>query len=199
LVGLLLLSACAENGIRRSDPASLTNPVLSPVYSQWLVGPIARMASDQEIQRYLSLKSDSEAEKFIEQFWQERNPYPSNPGNALRQLYRRRALKADQLFSEGGVLGRHTDRGAIFILYGPPSHTSFEVELQSEGTPALDVWKYSPDVGPGLDGRKPEPVYRFWKPSDLTVLYRGRVRAPLKPGLAGPPPKAPVLDGGGSG
>lgn len=187
LVGLILLSACAESGIRRNDPATLTNPALSPGLSQWLVGAIAHLANDQEIRQYLALSTDSEAKRFIDHFWAVRNPYPKNPGNALRQLYERRARAADRLYSEGGVVGRHTDRGAIFILYGPPARTTFEVGPQRKGGPALVVWKYPPDAKPGLDGRKPDPVYRFWKPADLTVLYRGRVQRPLTPNLGGPP------------
>lgn len=144
------------------------------------------MASDQEIRQYLALTTDAEAKSFVAHFWKVRNPFPKNPGNALLQLYERRSRQADRLYGEGGVRGRHTDRGAIFILYGPPSHTSFEVGPRSQGSPALVVWKYSPRVGRGLDGRKPDPVYRFWKPGDLTVLYRGRVVSPLVPVEGGP-------------
>ncbi len=196
LVGLLLLAACAESGIRRSDPATLTNPALSPEYSQWLVGPIAQMAKDQEIREYLSLSTDSEAKRFIDHFWQTRNPYPQNPGNALRQLFERRARRADRLFGEGGVPGSHTDRGTIFILYGPPTSTGFEVGPQSEGGPSLDVWRYSVKVGPGLDGRRPDRVYRFWKPSDLTVLYHGRLQTPLAPTEGGPLPQLSLAPSG---
>lgn len=56
-----------------SGPESLTNGLLGPAYSQWLVGAIARMATRAEIDAYLALSDDFAAADAIEAFWRARD------------------------------------------------------------------------------------------------------------------------------
>ena len=48
---LLTLGACASGGTGRTA-ADLTNPFLGPERSSWLIGPIARIATPEEVQQY---------------------------------------------------------------------------------------------------------------------------------------------------
>ena len=173
-----LLSGCSSGPSVRS-PGDLTNPALSPRFSQWLVGPIARMASEEELRSYLALSDDEAARSFIEDFWARRDPDPDRPGNRIRELFQRRAETADRRFSEAGYLGRRTDRGTIFVLFGEPEETTFETSPRRGGDPII-VWVYGREPERGLHGEKPQRWYRFVKRGDLTVFYDARrSRRPL--------------------
>lgn len=168
--------------------ADLTNPFLGPDYSGWLVGPIARLATAEEIQSFLALSDDEQARQFVEAFWAKRDtradPFFSK---SARQIFEERAAEADRAFSEAGYLGRRTDRGSIFILYGNPKKTDYQV-APVPGEPPLEVWIYDETSPKGLDGKRPASLYRFIKRGDLTVTYTpGRPDARLRERRLGEP------------
>jgi len=163
----LLAVSCGGAGDSRSM-VDLTNLFLGPDWSSWLVGPIARLATPEEIQAYLALKDDAAAAAFAESFWKKR-------GEPVRKAYAERAVNADRLYSEGGYLGHRTDRGTIFVLYGRPEKEGFEVSPSPKES-AVEVWTYGPGAPSGLDGNKPNPTYRFIKRGDLTVTYIPRLQ-----------------------
>jgi GWxTD domain-containing protein len=169
LAAALSVAACSASGPKRSL-AELTNPSLGPELSLWLVGPVAHLATDQEIGSYLALRDDAQAKAFIEHFWAIRNPTPNRPDNPLQKLFEERCVQADHLFGESGYAGRRTDRGAIYVLYGKPKKMDYAVG-PVENSPPLEVWEYAPNSAPGLDGQKPLSSYRFIKRGDVTVTY----------------------------
>jgi GWxTD domain-containing protein len=183
--GLLVLACgAAELGHTRAD---LTNPFLGPEYSAWLVGPISRLATPQEIERYLALHDDAQAAAFIDSFWQARKPSANATVNTLYETFKSRCAAADRLFGEAGFLGQRTDRGTILVLYGAPIKTTFQVSPAPQD-PAIEVWLYARDAPPGLDGKQPAPRYRFIKRGELTVTYnpiapqpRPVIRRPSEP------------------
>lgn len=156
-------------------PEELTNFRLSPGYSQWLVGPIARMASQEEIGRFLALHSDVEAQEFIERFWEQRGGEAIFPARGQKLIFQERAEEADRLYSEGTHRGSRTDRGTIYVLYGPPEKIDYESPVRQHGEP-IEVWNYPKDRDEGLDGQKSDRTYRFVKQGDRTVFYRGPIR-----------------------
>lgn len=162
--------AFAATKPRQRTLADLTNPFLSPERTGWLVGAVSRLASDQEIDDYLALRDDQQAKDFIAAFWRRRDPDPLIPGNPAFEIFTARSEQADKAFSEAGYLGRRTDRGTIFVLYGPPSKVDFEVGRGPRGTP-VEKWLYADKVPEGLDGKKPQGAYRFAKRGDLTVFF----------------------------
>jgi GWxTD domain-containing protein len=189
LITLIALAAlgCASSPTR--NPADLTNPFLGPEYTGWLIGPIARLASPEEIQAFLALTTDDQAREFVEAFWVKRDTRTSDPfGKTVRQLFEERAAHADRAFTESGYRGRRTDRGAVFILYGVPKKTDYEVS-PTPGEPPLEVWIYDETSPLGLDGKRPNNLYRFIKRGDLTVTYTpGRVDPRLRNREGMPPP-----------
>ena len=189
VLACLACAACASGGGGGSVAsiaamADLTNPFLGPDYSAWLIGPVARLAKPEEIKAYLALHDDGEAAAFIQQFWERRNPNPGH-GNPLLARFEERADVADKKYSEAGLLGRRTDRGTIFILYGPPGKGGFEV-ARRPADPPIEVWQYGASAPAGLNGVHPDPFYRFTKRGDLTVLYIPRPGT--LPLTAAPPP-----------
>jgi len=190
LTALLALTSCASGGSSNPSTATsladLTNPALGPDYAQWLIGPVAFLATKEEVATYLSLHDDKAAESFIEQFWARRNPHPKRPDNALLAAYEERGAEADRLYSESGRIGRQTDRGTIYVIYGAPSQVDFEVP-PANGAPPVEVWTYGTDASAGLNGRQPSPRYRFIKRGDVTVFYvpgrTDRLRRSVGPGF----------------
>jgi GWxTD domain-containing protein len=186
LLLLALLAAGCGAGTSSRSVAALTNPFLGPEYTAWLVGPVSRLASPEEIQQYLALKDDGQAEAFVQAFWDRRDPAPDKPGNPIRAAFDQRSANADRLYSEAGLLGRRTDRGVLFVLYGPPDKVDFEVSPVPNGPP-VEVWTYGSGSPSGLDGKRPAGIYRFIKSGDLTVLYLPGMRTgPLVPPLEPP-------------
>jgi len=172
---LLLATALAAAPTSAADPIDLFNPLLSPEYASWLVGPFARMASKDEIRRFGQLGDDEQAREFIAAFWARRDPDPKRPGNPVRDLALERAAEADRRFTQAGYPGRRTDRGAIYVLYGEPEKMEYEPG-DFVGDPPLEVWRYPSNAEKGLDGEKPDRRYRFLQKGDLTVLYFGSLR-----------------------
>jgi len=177
----LALVACGSGGAAAPSarPADLVNTSLGPDYASWLVGPVARMATPEEIETYSRLTSDFAAGDFIEGFWSRRDPDPGRPGNAVRLEFERRAADADRQYGEAGVLGRRTARGTIYVLYGKPEKVSFEVAPRNGS--AIEVWTYAEDAPPGLDGKRPAHFYWFHKEGGVTTFYQPGGRAAVPP------------------
>lgn len=171
---LVAVTACAGGPAGTRPAGELINPLLGPGYAQWLVGAVGKIAEPDEVSRYLALDSDFAAADFIEAFWARRDPDPSTPGNPVEETFEARAREADQRFREAGLSGHKTARGTIYVLYGQPTRTDFE--LPRRGGPAVEVWFYADDAPPGLDGRRPDGSYRFQKIGDVTGFYRPGAR-----------------------
>jgi GWxTD domain-containing protein len=167
--------ATAKKKRKGPGPEDITNFLLSPSLSQWLVGAISRMATQEEIAAYLALISDEEAHAFIDEFWAKRGPDAVWPNKGKRQLFEERSAEADRLFDEGTYRGRHTDRGTTYVLYGPPDDTRYEQSAQVRSS-TVEVWTYSGTTEAGLDDKRPKNFYLFMKQGDLTVEYRGAIQ-----------------------
>ena len=179
ILGLLWAASVPEATAKKKrkapGPEDITNFLLSPDLSQWLVGAISRMATQEEIAAYLALTSDAEANAFIDEFWAKRGPDAVWPNKGKRQLFEERSAEADRLYDEGTHRGRHTDRGTTYVLYGPPDDTRYEQSAQVRSS-TVEVWTYSGSAPAGLDDKRPKNFYLFMKQGDLTVEYRGAIQ-----------------------
>jgi GWxTD domain-containing protein len=92
---------------------------LKGAYKTWLDQDVAWIISDEERKSFKSLSNDEERDAFIEQFWLRRNPNPDSPENEFREEHYRRIAYANEHFAAGKP-GWKTDRGHIYIAYGPP-------------------------------------------------------------------------------
>jgi GWxTD domain-containing protein len=88
-------------------------------YYDWLRFEVPYIITYEEKAAFKKLSTDDEREQFIEQFWERRNPIPGSLDNAFKDEYYRRIAFANQMFSDG-ILGWRTDRGRIYVQYGPP-------------------------------------------------------------------------------
>lgn len=176
-VAALLALAGPSSAKKPSSPDDLFNPFLGVEYSYWLVGPIAMIASEEEIRTYLALQDDAGAKAFVESFWQKRNagtePFKKTP----RQLFEQRSAEADRRFSERTYPGRRTDRGAIFVVYGEPEKIVFESPQTTSGY-TQEVWYYPKKPENGLDLEKPKRLYKFVEIEGRTVFFRNQTKRP---------------------
>lgn len=103
-------------------------------YRLWRYQDVAYIIAPEEAQAFDRLKTNEEREKFIEQFWQRR-------GMAAKEEHYRRIAYANERFAapnplNGGVTaGWRTDKGRIYILYGPPDELE---EYSGRGS----AWRY---------------------------------------------------------
>jgi GWxTD domain-containing protein len=88
-------------------------------YKKWLDEEVPYIITPEEKAAFKKLSTDEEREQFIEQFWERRNPNPGSPENEFKEEYYRRIAYANEHFSSG-IPGWKTDRGRIYIMYGPP-------------------------------------------------------------------------------
>jgi len=101
---------------------------LDAQYKQWLNEDVVYIISPEERTAFLQLNTSEEREQFIEQFWLRRDPTPDTEENEFKEEHYRRIAYANQHYASG-IPGWKTDRGRIYIVYGPPD----EIEDHSAG------------------------------------------------------------------
>ena len=141
-------------------PEDITNFRLGPEYAQWLVGPLVHLATAEEREQFLALSDAAAAEVFIEAFWKRRGPNLVFPPTGPKITFERRAREADRVFSEGTFLGRRTDRGTVYVLYGSPQSLEYASSPTGMGPP-ITIWNFTKKAGTGLDGKRPDRQYGF--------------------------------------
>jgi len=125
---------------------------LATPYKKWLEEEVPYIISDEERAAFLQMQTNEEREQFIEAFWQRRNPNPDSVENEFKEEYYRRIAYANEHFASG-IAGWRTDRGRIYIIWGPPdeitslSQGSTYNRPDSEGggstsVYADDTWRY---------------------------------------------------------
>jgi len=132
-------------------------------YRIWLDQDVPYIITDDERKAFMSLSNDEEREAFIENFWQRRNPNPDSPENEFREEHYRRIQYANDHYAAGKP-GWKTDRGHIYIAFGPPdstdSHPSggmYERPMEEGGgetsTFPFEVWhyRYLEGIGENID------------------------------------------------
>ena len=91
---------------------------LEPQYKKWLDEDVVYIISPEERRSFLHLATNEEREQFIEAFWQRRNPDPDSPENIFKEEHYRRIAYANEHYASG-IPGWKTDRGKIYIMWGP--------------------------------------------------------------------------------
>ncbi len=125
---------------------------LETPYRKWLNEDVAYIITDEERAAFKRLNTDEEREQFIEQFWLRRDPTPDTAENEFKEEHYRRIAYANERYASG-LPGWKTDRGRIYITFGPPdeieSHPSggtYERPMEEGGgttsTFPFEQWRY---------------------------------------------------------
>ena len=128
------------------------NIELSKTYKKWLNEDVVWIISDEERAAFKQLSNDEERDNFIEAFWQRRDPTPDTEENEYKEEHYRRIAYANEHFA-AGIPGWKSDRGRMYIMYGPadevdshPSGGSYERPMEEGGgetsTFPFEDWRY---------------------------------------------------------
>ena len=119
-------------------PSSLNEAQLDSAYE-----PLIYLMSAEEQGEYSSLSVEGKR-RWLRQFWARRDPSAGTARNEERERFYGAIAEADRRYREGGawtIPGWRTDRGRIFIKYGPPGEV-----LEGHGQTAVapyEIWKYT--------------------------------------------------------
>ena len=125
---------------------------LDSQYKKWLNEDVVYIISPEERRSFLHLSTNEEREQFIEAFWQRRNPDPDSPENTFKEEHYRRIAYVNEHFASG-IPGWKTDRGKIYIMWGPPD------EIDSH--PTGGQWDRPMDQGGGTTSTYPWETWRY--------------------------------------
>src|SRR6266481_2922005 len=121
-------------------------------YKQWLSEDVIYIISPEERSAFLQLETNEEREQFIEQFWLRRSGNPDLPDNDFKEEHYRRIAYANEHFASG-IPGWRTDRGRIYIIWGPadevdthPTGGTYDRPMSEGGgsttTYPWEMWRY---------------------------------------------------------
>jgi GWxTD domain-containing protein len=130
----------------------------SAPYTTWLTEEVVYIITKEEHDAFLRLTTNEEREQYIEEFWRRRNPDPDSPENTYREEHYRRIAYANEHFSSG-IPGWRTDRGHIYILWGPPD------EIDSH--PSGGTYDRPPEQGGGTTTTYPWELWRYRHMEDI--------------------------------
>src|SRR5437667_2003669 len=125
---------------------------LSKTYKKWMDEDVRWIITDEERAAFKQLSNDEERDQFIEAFWQRRDPTPDTVENEFKEEHYRRIAYANEHFP-AGIPGWKTDRGQMYIKFGPadeieshPSGGSYERPIEEGGgetsTFPFEDWRY---------------------------------------------------------
>lgn len=127
-----LLAACATYQLEKR---------LDPVSKDFL-SKVRYLIAKEERRIFVNLP-EPERPKFIDEFWQRRDPDPETAENDFKTQYFQRIDEANLLFRGGQEPGWLQDRGRIYILLGPPSEReAFPRGVTFYGKP-MEIWYYN--------------------------------------------------------
>jgi len=125
---------------------------LDKQYKEWLNEDVIYIISPDERTAFLQLDTNEEREQFIEQFWLRRSGNPDLPDNDFKEEHYRRIAYANEHYASG-IPGWRTDRGRIYIIWGPadevdshPTGGTYDRPMEEGGgstsTYPWEKWRY---------------------------------------------------------
>ena len=193
-IGCLTIPASAQDKNKKDKPGEARETVAKPLtdkqrrkqqerlrkeletpYKKWLNEDVGYVIADEERKAFKTLATDEEREQFIEQFWLRRDPTPDTEENEFREEHYRRLAYANQYFASG-IPGWRSDRGMIYIKFGPPDERDqhnggTEERDMKEGGGTTSTYPYEKWRYRYLEGFPPNVEIEFVDPT-LTGEFR---------------------------
>lgn len=111
---------------------------LGDIDKQWL-DEVGYIITTEEKKMFLDLPK-SERDTFKKEFWERRDPDPYTEENELKVVYYNRIEEANDRFVGETKPGFLTDRGRIYVLFGPPMDRIMYT-TESDGK-CREIWYY---------------------------------------------------------
>jgi GWxTD domain-containing protein len=155
------LVASAQDDKKKEKQKKRTRESIDQVYKRWVDEDVRWIITDEERKTFMALKTDEEREQFIEQFWLRRDPDPDTDVNEYREEYYQRIAYSNEHFTSG-IPGWKTDRGRMYIMFGPPDEKESHPSGGSYDRPTwegggststypFEIWWYRYIEGVGSD------------------------------------------------
>jgi GWxTD domain-containing protein len=138
--GALVFAAVQQQDASQSAKAALQAELAAP-WDRWVNEDVAYIITDEERRAFRALTSDAERERFVEQFWLRRDPTPGTPENEFKEEHYRRIAYVNLHYADNNVAGWKTDRGRIYITFGPPDEIDSHPSCAGANT-AKETWRY---------------------------------------------------------
>ena len=152
-----------EQKKQQKQKARKTLKELDDQYKQWLNEDVVYIISPEERNAFLQLDTNEEREQFIEQFWLRRSSNPDLPDNDFKEEHYRRIAYANEHFASG-IPGWKTDRGRMYIMWGPadevdshPMGGTWDRPMEDGGGSTTTYpwetwrWRYLPGIGENIE------------------------------------------------
>lgn len=126
---------------------------------------LSRILAPGDVERF---RADPLA--FSRQYWLARDPRYLHPANERRSEHFARLVSADLLFSSErlGRAGRDTERGRVFIRYGPPAR---DLVVDGGFQRVLEAWADRPDAYVPSDEEMDANRFHVWDYGDLRLVF----------------------------
>ena len=185
--------AAAPILMAQAQPPQAPAPSAIP-YRKWLNEDVVYIIAKEEQAAFERLQTDDEREKFIEQFWLRRDPTPGTAANEFKEEHYRRIAFANEHYA-WSIPGWKTDRGRIYIPYGPPDEISvgsFYAPPREQGggptrTYPSQQWRYRFIEGVGtnviiefVDPTRSGEFHMTMDPSEKDALLQAPNAAPTR-------------------
>lgn len=136
------VSTNQENSFLKSEYGMMTEKELDEEFEK-----MTYIVNDQQRKRYESLSDAADKRKFLYAFWKAMDQNTTTPVLKAKQDYFKKVDNANKMFNEAYTEGWKTDRGRIFIVYGPPDER--EVHPFQSATKSYERWTYNTIQGGG--------------------------------------------------
>lgn len=123
--------------------------------------PISRSGEVKNIIKLLKEKDNEKNKKYLQAFWKESSPKSPYEG---WMKYKTQVQQAEKLFATNYQVGFETDRGRVYLQYGPPNQLTERPSSPSEYP--YEIWQYD------KIGRFSNRRFVFYSPMNLTNDYR---------------------------
>jgi GWxTD domain-containing protein len=119
---------------------------------KWLEQDVVYIITDEEKASFKRLTTDDERYQFIESFWLRRDPSPDTIENETRYEHYRRIAYANARFPAAEP-GWKTDRGRIYITWGPPDQIEAHPSGDDKSGP-FEIWIYRAGSRPNMTSER---------------------------------------------
>ncbi len=130
-------------GARDEMPGGVVASIYSVMTEEELDKEFEQMryiTSSQDRREFGDLEDKKDKQQFLFEFWRQLDPDPGSPENLVRQEYLSRIHHVNERFGFGSREGWRSDRGRIYITYGPPDE--YERYPSRIDTKPYEIWHY---------------------------------------------------------
>lgn len=98
---------------------SRTNKDLIQVKKE-ILKELKHIMTPEEIHDFIAIEKRKDIDEFVEKFWKAQDLTPATLANEFKGEYYSRVEYVNLSYKEGKFAGCETDRGRVYLLYGPP-------------------------------------------------------------------------------